>query len=122
MVNEFSKYVDNGNGRIWAGTPEEEQAYLAIINSKEAIIGRLELALEQHIDRVAFENGRWRNIQSAIAAASLAGPFQVQAATLAQFWTDCWEIAIQVMNDAEAGNIAVPSEQELVAMMPVFGV
>jgi len=75
--------------------------------------------VQQHLDNIARSNG-YDNIISACSYAGVENPFQVESQSFitwrANIWAECHIIVEQV----ESGTIAVPTESELIAMLPAF--
>ncbi len=99
-------------------TPEEIAAEAA--RQKRELIKRYEQAVQAHLDQEAQING-YDNIMSACSYAAVPNAFQAESQAFIEWRSNCWTTCHAVMADAEAGNIAVPTESELIAMLPVFG-
>ncbi len=98
-------------------TPEEIAAEAA--RQKAELVKKLTDAVQQHMEGVAREHG-YDNLLSACSYAAVANAFQAESQAFIEWRSECWTTCHAVMADAEAGNIAVPTESELVAMLPVF--
>jgi hypothetical protein len=98
-------------------TPEELAA--AKVKETEEIVKRLTNAVQAHMEDVARSKG-YDNLMSACSYAAVANAFQAESQKFIEWRANCWMVCHHVLAEAEAGNIAVPSEQELVAMLPVF--
>ncbi len=98
-------------------TPEEIAAKAAL--QKAETVKRLTDAVQTYMESVARNKG-YDNLLSACSYAAVANAFQAESLKFIEWRSECWTTCHQVMADAEAGNIAVPTEAELVAMLPVF--
>lgn len=99
-------------------TPEEIAAEAA--RQKAEMAKRLTDAVQAHMESVARSKG-YDNLLSACSYAAVANAFQAESLKFVEWRSNCWITCHDVMADVEAGNIAVPTESELVAMLPVFG-
>jgi len=77
-------------------------------------------AIQQHLDSQA-QALRYDNMMSARSYAGYANPFQAEATALATWASDCWVKAGQIEADVKAGTIAMPTVDEAIAMLPVYG-
>jgi len=113
----INRYTDNGNGRFWDGTPEEEQAYL---NDPERIIQELTAAVQAHLDATA----KTRNYDGILSACTYATSTNTTFAAEGQAavaWRDaCWATCYGIMNAVQLGTRAIPTATEIVAEMPVM--
>lgn len=99
-------------------TPEELAAEAA--RQKAEMVKRLTDSVQAHMESVAREHG-YDNLLSACSYAAVANAFQAESQTFIEWRSNCWTTCHAVMAQVEAGDIAVPTESELVAMLPVFG-
>ena len=98
-----------------AGLARKAQNEAAALVTKQKA---LETALENHIDAKA-QSYTWKNITSALAAASRPGVFQTNAILLANWWEACWVKAHEVQTVAVNTGV-IPTVEEFIASMPVF--
>ena len=77
-------------------------------------------AIQNHLDTKAQEF-RYDNMMSARSYAGYANPFQTEAQALATWCADCWAKAGQIENDVEAGNRPMPTVDEVLSELPVYG-
>ena len=111
--NEFIKYKEVTDGVIVdkVATPEE------IFNNKQLAI---ETAIQVLLDTTAKANGNWDSMLSARAAAALPGPFQTQALSLSQWWSDTWAFCYTVLGEVKNGTRPIPSMDELMSELPAY--
>jgi len=77
-------------------------------------------AISQHLDKQA-QVLRYDNMMSARSYAGYVNPFQAEATKLADWASDCWVKAGQIEADVQAGTIPMPTVDEAIAMLPVYG-
>ncbi len=77
-------------------------------------------AIQNHLDTKAKEF-RYDNMMSARSYAGYTNPFQAEAQALATWCADCWTAAATIQADAEAGNRIMPTSDEVLAELPVYG-
>jgi hypothetical protein len=80
----------------------------------------MEAAVQSHIDSQAKILG-YDGIVSACSYAGYTNEFQNEAITLGVWRSAVWTKAYQVQADVEAGTIPMPTVDELIAMLPIFG-
>lgn len=83
------------------------------------IVGRLVLAVQQHLDQAA-KSRNYDDIKSAALRASYAGPWQAEGVAYAQWMDACWAYAYQVQADVQAGQRTIPTAAELLAELPTL--
>ena len=105
--------------RLWLkiNTPEPEFTEAEIIEQQAQAINN---AIQNHLDKKAQEF-RYDNMVSARSYAGYINPFQTEAQALATWCADCWEKAGQIEADVEAGNRPMPTVDEVLAELPVYG-
>ena len=102
-------------------TPEELAAAAAA--ERQGIIDDLNAALEKHYDSVAAEKkygvpGVPPRVMCALRAGMVGSPFQSQGIAFGAWMDTCNAIGYQVMDDCLAGERTIPTESELISMMP----
>ena len=80
----------------------------------------MESAVQSHIDSQAQALG-YDGIVSACSYAGYTNEFQTEATALGVWRSAVWTKAYQVQADVEAGTIPMPTVDELIAMLPIFG-
>lgn len=81
----------------------------------------MESAIQSHIDSQAQSLG-YDGIVSACSYAGYTNEFQAEAIALGVWRSVVWTKAYQVQADVEAGIMPMPTEEELIAMLPKYGV
>ena len=77
-------------------------------------------AIQEHLDTKAREL-RYDNMMSARSYAGYTNPFQTEAQALALWCADCWAKAGAIEADVEAGNRPMPSVEDVLSELPVYG-
>lgn len=77
-------------------------------------------AIQNHLDAKAKEF-RYDNMMSARSYAGYTNPFQTEAQTLATWCADCWTTAGTIQSDVGAGTRPMPTVDEVLAELPVYG-
>ena len=77
-------------------------------------------AIQNHLDTKAQEF-RYDNMMSARSYAGYTNPFQTEAQSLAVWASECWVKAGEIEADVKAGNRPMPSVDEVLAELPVYG-
>ena len=90
---------------------------------QQGIIDDLNAALEKHYDSVAAEKkygvpGVPPRVMCALRAGMVGSPFQSQGIAFGAWMDTCNAIGYQVMDDCLAGERTIPTESELISMMP----
>ena len=80
----------------------------------------MESVIQSHIDSQAQSLG-YDGIVSACSYAGYINEFQTEAVELGVWRSAVWTKAYQVQADVEAGTIPMPTVDELIAMLPIFG-
>lgn len=132
------KYYKNELNQIFAfddyfsGVPEElvsvtESEAMLVVNPPltdtellEQAKASMESAVQNHIDSQAQSLG-YDNIVSACSYAGYINEFQTEAISLGAWRSATWTKAYQVQKDVEAETIPMPTVDELIAMLPVYG-
>lgn len=87
---------------------------------KGKALRNLEGAVQILLDNTARLNGNWDSMLSARAAATLVGPFQAQALSLASWWSNVWSYCYTVLDEVEAGTRPPLTVDELLAELPLY--
>ena len=108
---DVQEWIANGGGVEPEFTEEEILAQqVSAINN----------AIQNHLDTKAQEF-RYDNMMSARSYAGYANPFQAEAQALATWCADCWATAGTIQADVEAGNRDMPTVDEVLSELPVYG-
>ena len=107
VPGEFDKW----NGSSWE---------IDLVAQATAQAESINNAIQNHLDTKAKEF-RYYNIISARSYAGYDNPFQAEAQTLAVWAADCWVKAGEIEADVEAGNREMPTAEEVLAELPVYG-
>lgn len=75
--------------------------------------------LNVHLDSVAGQR-RYDNRFTCSLRAGFAGPFQAEGVAFAAWMDQCNMVGYTIMQEVKAGTRPVPSEEELIAAMPVI--
>jgi len=105
---EFQAWVAEGNEAtpIAGKTPEQIQTELTQV-------------LDGHLDVVAAER-QYDNRFTCALRAGYPGPFQEEGQTFAAWMDTCNMVAYNHMVKVKAGEVPVPSKEELIALLPVI--
>lgn len=79
----------------------------------------LEYWIQEYLDQKAQEYG-YDDIKSVRSYTGYVNKFQNECITIAQWCSDCWDVAIQGMNDIIAGTKPIPTKDELIASLHPF--
>ena len=99
------------------GTPDLAKIML---EDKANTLQAMESAIQEYIDSQAKNRG-YDSIVSACSYAGYTNEFQTEAVSLGVWRSAVWTKAYQVQADVEAGTIPMPTVDELIAMLPIFG-
>lgn len=91
-----------------------------VIDRNNAHTILLECGLQRHLDSQAMCLG-YDNMQSAMVRAGYPGPYHAEGTKLAQWADSCWVGAYAIFADIKARKCDVPTIEELIAALPVFG-
>ena len=104
-------------------TPEEEAEFLATqvpVLSMEQIILGYTMAVQAHLDEAARERG-YDSILSACTYVDSTVPRFAAEGQAAINWRDAvWSACYTVMHEVKTGMIELPTQQELIAALPVI--
>jgi hypothetical protein len=86
--------------------------------SPEQIIARLESALDAHLDEVA-QSYRYESIRTMVTYALSTNPqFASEGNAGLQFRDAVYTRGIEIISEVQAGEREIPTEEELIALMP----
>jgi hypothetical protein len=77
-------------------------------------------AIQNHLDTKAQEF-RYDNMMSTRSYAGYTNPFQAEAQALAVWASNCWVVAGQIEADVQSGVRTMPTVDEVLAELPVYG-
>lgn len=86
--------------------------------SPEQAAARLGRAVDSHIDAGARAAG-YDNIANACGYAAAPNPFQAESQSFVTWRGNVWGKCFEVMAEVQAGARAIPTEAELIALLPV---
>jgi len=112
---EVVQYIADGGIVEEAYTEEERLNYL--IDKARTEVNN---AIQNLLDTTA-QSLRYDNIMSARSYTGYVNPFQTEAQTLAVWAANCWVKAGQIEADVVAGPRAMPTVDEVLAELPVYG-
>jgi hypothetical protein len=88
--------------------------------ANEVLVQRLESAIDAYLDSVANQY-RYESIRTMVTYATSDHPVFGVEGRAAVSWRDaCYQTGIDIMNAVMNGDREVPSEQELIAEMPLI--
>lgn len=99
-------------------TQAEIDAILNPPETPEQIIARLESVIESHIDFVIKSMGYVSLERLVVYQNSTNAKWKAEALGAPVWVTAIWETALSIMNDVQSGLREVPTEDELLALMP----
>lgn len=86
----------------------------------EQVIARLESAIDQHLDFVA-KSHRYESIRTMVTYATSEHPtFGAEGRAAVKFRDACYAYGIQVIADVQAEQRTIPTEEELIAELPLI--
>ena len=85
----------------------------------EDIKSRLIVTVQNHLDNTARARG-YDSIVSACSYAAVANIFQIEGIAAIQWRSSVWEKCYQILAEVQANTRAIPSESELIALLPVI--
>ena len=97
-------------------TPEEVAAAQAA--EQKRIIDELTAAVQNHLDAKAKERNYDGILSACTYATSTNAKFQVEGQACVEWRDACWATAYNVMDDVLAGNIDIPTKEELISKLP----
>ena len=77
-------------------------------------------AIQNHLDTKAQEF-RYDNMMSARSYTGYTNAFQTEAQALATWASECWVVAGKIEADVQAGTRVMPTVDEVLAELPVYG-
>lgn len=90
---------------------------VAIPESADAIKKRLTDAVQAHMDNESRRCG-YDNIVNACGYAAAVNPFQAESMSFVSWRGNVWSTCYQIMAEVEGGQRPIPTEAELIAMIP----
>jgi len=79
----------------------------------------LEYWVQDYLDQKAQERG-YDDIKSVRSYTGYTNKFQDECIAISQWCSDCWDVAIQGMNDIINGIKPIPTKDELITSLPQF--
>ena len=77
-------------------------------------------AIQKHLDTTA-QSLRYDNMISARSYTGYTNAFQTEAQALATWASECWVVAGQIEADVKNGDRAMPTVEDVLAELPVYG-
>jgi len=100
--------------------PNNEALALISVETPEQIIARLESALDRHLDSVANQY-RYESIRTMVTYATSEHPtFGNEGKAAIKFRDAVYAYGIQCLQDVQAEQREIPTEEELIAELPLF--
>ena len=88
------------------------------LESTEQIIARLEFALDKHLDQVA-NSYRYDSIRTMVTYDGDPNPKFDYEGKAAKAWRSaCYTRSIEIINEVQSEQRPIPTEAELIALMP----
>lgn len=129
-------FLDPANSSLWAYEPDGSQDHLIpprfqpLTNEEvaalrappatpEAIQQRLTESLNIHLDAVAAQR-RYDDRFTCALRAGFAGPFQQEGLAFAAWMDACNVAAYMILAECKAGLRPIPTEEDLIAAMPLI--
>lgn len=91
---------------------------VVVPESPDSIKKRLADAVQAHLDGESRLRG-YDNIVNACGYAAATNPFQVESMSFVSWRGNVWAKCYQIMAEVEDGQRPIPTESELIAMLPV---
>lgn len=86
----------------------------------EQTVARLEAALDRHLDSVA-NSYRYESIRTMVTYdGDPYHKFDAEGKAAKAWRSACYTLSIEIMDDVLAGNRPIPTEEELIALMPII--
>lgn len=111
LYTETKAYLDGG------GVIEAEFTEAEIIEQQAQAINS---AIQNHLDTQA-KSLRYDNINAIGKYVGYANDFQAEAEALGAWASSCWLVAGQIEADVQAGVRTMPTVDEVLAELPVYG-
>lgn len=86
---------------------------------RQFLLKHLIIAVQAHLDAAAQAKG-YDDIKSAALRAAFVGPFHDEGLLFAQWMDSCWQTCYQIKAEVEAGTRTMPTEQELINLLPIL--
>ena len=107
-------------GSVQITDEEAEELNAPPPETAEQIIARLESALDRHLDEVA-NSYRYESIRTMVTYATSTHPtFGAEGRAAVKFRDAVYAYGIQVSEDVQAGLRPIPTEEELLAGVPLI--
>ncbi len=101
-------------------TDDVEFMVTPVPNFIEVIQKKRTQQVQQHLDRKAQEKG-YDSILSAVSyGVDTNSPFYQEALVFAAWRSSVWSSCFNILNDVLANNLDIPSESELISMLPTL--
>ena len=88
--------------------------------AKEATLARLTAAVQRHLDETAKERNYDNMMSLCTYATSMNLKFMAEGQAGVEWRDNVWATCYQIMDAVEAGERPIPTEEELIAELPVF--
>jgi len=87
---------------------------------EKAIQEQLTSAVQRHMDLVAGERNYDSIISCCTYATSLNPKFSAEGQAAVEWRDNVWVVCYDILNDVKTGQRAIPTESELIALLPVL--
>ena len=118
IVDQFSDIL-NENGEVVKTVQNQidEQNAIKMNNTKKTLMD----AIQKHLDGVAVSKGYDSIISMCSYSTSTDTVFGLDGKNAIAFRDAVWKKSIEIMNSVASGEIAVPTQEVLIGMLPEFG-
>lgn len=110
VTTEYSEIAD----------PTPEELALQAAEATARLVKELVFSIQTHLDTVASGRGYDSLLSCTSYANSTVDRFAAEAAAAIRWRDAVWLEANRIMESVQAGELAVPDTQELIAMLPVM--
>lgn len=117
IYNRLTQTINDAGEELVGGVWKRKWDVVA--RDGAAIIQDLTNAVQNHLDSEARARG-YDNIVSACSYAGAANPFQSEGTAFVAWRGNVWAACHAVMSEVTAGTRAIPSEAELIGLLPAF--
>lgn len=119
----MTRYRATSAGRFPYTAEEEAEAdaeAAANAETPQQIMDRLEAAVQRHLDAAAQQRGYDHMLSLATYATSTHERFAAEGQAGVEWRDDVWQSCLEIMAEVQAGQRPVPTEAELIALLPAI--